>query len=367
MQSKAPSTTKQSTQVNQLAQQSAETKAVFEDSRDEMSHLRAQQIMFEDSHKSKNLLTLQAKIESKNLYRQKLLQKKQLSMDKESVIQRAPIGAFTAAVPAVNGMFMDTASTVTHNSNVNGNANVAGRRIAIMRGPANGGVPSVDPHGWNWLRAKFLRLKGQWVRFHLINAKLGGSGADTLNLVPTAHTLNHDANWRKIEEDAKKSANSTWTYFEVTPVYDPAYPAGIPRTIQGEWGKWDALNSTWITQGIMPATAQDNPVNSVQPYSDASTLNLQTLKNIIRANMPKTNKKGTNKFKNKSVPSSYKVATGLSLLTKSYQSQYLLDAEWEIFLDKIDSDIAKKVWQKIMNRVYLTEEGPAPWPLVYRK
>lgn len=361
MHTRAPASQKQFGSVNQLAQQPENTASLFTDNRQESNESKAMQLMMHGNPHHKEINGLQRKMDSSHLL--------SLQLRGKNIVQRAPIGAFAAAVPTPHGMFMDTANTVAHNSNVDGNANVAGRRIAVMRGPANGGVPSVDPHGWNWLRAKFLRLKGQWVRFHLINAKLGGSGANPLNLVPTTHALNHDANWRQIEEDAKTSANTKWTYLDVTPTYDPAYPAGIPRSIQGEWGDWDALNSQWITRGVMPATAQDNPVHNMQPYSDASALNLHTLKNLIRANMPnaKNNRKKIAKRRSLAIPASYKVSKGLDLLKNSYQSHYELETAWQAFLNIIKDEKAASVWYKIMNRVYLTEEGPAPWRLVYRK
>ncbi len=362
MHTRAPVSKKQFGSANPRAQQSENPASLFTDNRQQSNKLKTMQLMMDSNLHNKKINGLQKKMDSDHLL--------SLQLQGKNIVQRAPIGAFSAAVPTMNGMFMDTTNTVAHNSNVDGNANVAGRRIAIMRGPANGGVPSVDPRGWGWLRAKFLRLKGQWVRFHLINANLGGSGADHLNLVPTTHALNHDANWRKIEEDAKKSANTKWTYFDVTPAYDAAYPAGVPRAIQGEWGDWDALNSQWVTRGAMPATAQDNPVNDVQPYSDASTLNLHTLRNLIRANMPNA-KNNTRKIIAKrssvTIPASYKVSKGLNLLTSTYHSHYELETAWQSFLNKIDDEKAAKVWYKIMNRVYLTEEGPAPWSLVYRK
>lgn len=376
---RAPVSKKQFGSVNQRAQQPEYLAPLFTDSRQQFNELQSMQLMMDSNLHNKKINRLQEKMNVGHLLNPQLqkknkietsIQKKQSAAGK-NIVQCAPIGAFAGAVPTMNGMFMDTTNTVAHNSNVNGNANVAGRRIAIMRGPANGGVPSVDPHGWNWLRAKFLRLKGQWVRFHLINAKLGGSGADTFNLVPTTHALNHDATWRQVEEDAKTSANTRWTYLDVTPTYDNAYPAGVPRTIQAEWGRWDAVNSRWVMRGTMPATAQDNPVNGVQPYGDASTLNRSTIKNLIKVHMPKPKpaaKKGHKKIaKRLIVPVYYEIDAGLNLLTRRYPSYDRLNTAWDTFLKKIHNDNAYSTWYKIMNRVYLTEEGPGPWPLVYRK
>lgn len=118
--------------------------------------------------------------------------------------------------------------------------NVPGRITAIMKKPGNGGVPSVAPPGWDWLQKKVGRLKGKWVRFHIINQYLGGPGNQTWNLVPTTVAVNGAYN-REIEEDAKENAidNNKWTYVDVQLVYNYNWPARIPSAVSAEWGSWN--------------------------------------------------------------------------------------------------------------------------------
>jgi hypothetical protein len=172
------------------------------------------------------------------------------------IVQRVPA---MAGVPVADGMDWDTLETTDHNGAI-----VPSDVIAVMRNPAYGGVPSVDPPGWDWLKTKFGRLKGQWVRFHIINAELGGPGNDTDNLVPTVVALNHNGGWRTLEDNAKASAtddadedDSTWTYLQAALGYDDNYPAGIPATIDAQWGQHDG--AAWQQVGGNVHLAQINP------------------------------------------------------------------------------------------------------------
>ena len=174
-------------------------------------------------------------------------------------IQRLPIGTYQNATPGGNGTHWDTSSTLTHAGYNNGNVTVPSRIIAVMRNPGNGGVPSVDPPGWGWLKTKFGRLKGQWVRFHIINALLGGPGNNTLNLVPTTHATNHNTGWRNLEDAAKYSASTQhkWTYVDVSLQYDNTFPAGVPNRIDANWGNWSS--GGWVQQGTAGPLIQANP------------------------------------------------------------------------------------------------------------
>ena len=70
-------------------------------------------------------------------------------------------------------------------------------------GKLNGGEPSVCPVGWQYLQKTYGSLRGKWVRFHILNQKLGGPGDDCGNLIPTTHAMNHDELWRDFEEYCK--------------------------------------------------------------------------------------------------------------------------------------------------------------------
>jgi len=129
---------------------------------------------------------------------------------------------------------------------------------AIMKNPDNGGVPSVSPPGWTWLRNKIGKLKGDWVRFHIINEHLGGLGNNTSNLVPTSVAVNNQFS-RDIEQDAKTNAitNNQWTYVDVSLTYDATWPAPIPKSINAEWGKWDGASSQWVKKNDTPLNNPD--------------------------------------------------------------------------------------------------------------
>lgn len=161
----------------------------------------------------------------------------------KNTVQRVPTGTYGDATPNANGTYWDTADTVTHNHVI-----VPSASIAVMKRPVERGAPSVNPPGWQWLQNKFGRLKGDWVRFHIINAKLGGPGNRTSNLVPTKHALNHDGGWRRMEDAAKASATTDddWTYLEVDINYDDDFPAGIPESIDAEWGYYNDDDDEWV-------------------------------------------------------------------------------------------------------------------------
>ena len=200
----------------------------------------------------------------------------------ELIIQRVPDGNYSDDVPAHDGMEWDTFETCNHNGE-----NVPERVIAVMKDPENGGTPSVNPPGWQWLRTKFGRLKGQWVRFHIINAQLGGPGNDTENLVPTRTALNLNGGWRNLEDRAKDSAidDDQWTYLEVDLEYDNDYPAGIPERIDANWG-YD--NGEFWVQGpgaahLFQANPDDGDNNNYLPSGQVTQGMLRGLENCTLA------------------------------------------------------------------------------------
>ncbi len=146
---------------------------------------------------------------------------------------------------------------------VNG-SNVPQHITAIMKKPPDGGRPSVSPPGWAWLQEHVEKLKGNWVRFHIINQNLGGPGNQTWNLVPTSVGVNNTFN-REIEEPAKKSAltDDHWTYVDVELKYDLAWPAPIPASIYAEWGDWDAGAKQWVRQRALPGPLQNTDITDL--------------------------------------------------------------------------------------------------------
>lgn len=183
-------------------------------------------------------------------------------------VQRVPTGTYGGAPPPADGTYWDRDSMTDHDGE-----NVPDGVTAVMRNPGYGGAPSVDPPGWDWLKTKFGKLKGSWVRFHIINAQLGGPGNNATNLVPTLHALNHNGGWRTLEDNAKESASdeddeddSNWTYVEVDIGYDDDYPSGIPATIDATWGYWDYDDGAWTQSGGNVHLAQNDPDDGGDDY-----------------------------------------------------------------------------------------------------
>lgn len=78
--------------------------------------------------------------------------------------------------------------------------------LAVGDTVTNGGVPSVDPVGYDELRTlKQSHTKGapNWVRFHVLNALAGGEGNKKGNLTPTTGKGNHSTEWTNFETDIK--------------------------------------------------------------------------------------------------------------------------------------------------------------------
>jgi hypothetical protein len=171
----------------------------------------------------------------------------------EKVIQRLPSNNNDPTGNA-DGIYWDRQDM----TNVNGQS-VPSRLTAIMKNPPDGGRPSVSPPGWAWLQTKVQKLKGNWVRFHIINQKLGGRGDRKWNLVPTSVAVNNTFN-REIEEPAKGHAlaKKKWTYVDVELEYDANWPAPIPTEINAEWGAWDDNQNKWVRKKALPS-ALENP------------------------------------------------------------------------------------------------------------
>ena len=113
----------------------------------------------------------------------------------------------------------------------NGKAN---KVIADMRGEEgdfDGGIPSVEVAGWDWLSDD---ARGHnWVEFHIWNQKLGGRGDDIGNLIPTTKQINNGNPWISYERDFKEIAkNGIHAEINVSGYYryngiETGFPMGI--------------------------------------------------------------------------------------------------------------------------------------------
>ena len=124
-----------------------------------------------------------------------------------------------------------------------------------------------DPMGWNWIVANEVRSARRnrithWVRFHLLNATLGGKGKNIFHLIPADQSAN--ARWRtQIEAEMKLWVDKVpvWydvqvTYYterEAPATYDPGvnginYRPNIelfPKLIQAQWKIFDGPRG-WV-------------------------------------------------------------------------------------------------------------------------
>lgn len=250
-----------------------------------------------------------------------------------AVAQRVP----AKVPPNADGMKWDTFSSTDHNG-----AQVPEKIIGVMKSPDNGGTPSVDPPGWGWLKTKFGRLKGSWVRFHIINAELGGPGNDAENLVPTVTAVNLNGAWRRLEDDAKHSANvdDDWTYVEVDISYDDDYPAGIPADIDAEWGYHDGTQ--WAKVGNSVHLSQVNPDDDDNNnYLPAAQITLGWLQ-----------EKGLNRNQR---------AIMKQLIDATYNSQQAFENAVQTEEDQ-DETLCEGRWYTVLGKLYVDEDDDIPGP-----
>jgi Domain of unknown function (DUF4157) len=138
-----------------------------------------------------------------------------------------------------------------------------------------------DPLGWAWVERNEVRSANRnalryWIRFHLLNAKLGGKGISERHLVPTTKSAN--AQWDQgIERPmtaALKGASPTPVYYDVQLRYwgvgdapstylDAAtgmdYSQNImlfPEEIEGNWQRF--VQGRWVAQKPL-TVAVDKP------------------------------------------------------------------------------------------------------------
>jgi hypothetical protein len=134
-----------------------------------------------------------------------------------------------------------------YSANGDGASNVVEAQVNAV---SDGGTPSCSPAGWADVLGKAPRVKGAWVRFHLLNQYLGGSGARTDNLVPTTVGINHNAIWRQMEQEAQGvAAAGQWVWWRTQVTYHAAnggagHGVGFPSNINVQSKKW--TGAAWI-------------------------------------------------------------------------------------------------------------------------
>lgn len=161
-----------------------------------------------------------------------------------------------------------------------------------------GTKPSVDPLGWDYAAQVAVQKPNKnpkphrgWVRFHLLNEKLGGPGNNESNLVPTLNVYNSCQAWQtNFEETAKayldpsKAATpalnptnqSNPITFEVKVDYhanvasNPAQPGDnqlekFPKKIEAEFKYFDSNSGQWKSPQRHGTVSLQIPAPSVTP------------------------------------------------------------------------------------------------------
>jgi hypothetical protein len=162
-----------------------------------------------------------------------------------------------------------------------------------------------NPIGWSWIERNEVRTASgklrYWVRFHLLNAKLGGKGYKERHLVPTTKTAN--ARWdRGIERQlAAALKGGSPVYYDVTLTYWPRGQAPesyvdqathtdykdnitlFPKSITGNWQRFE--RNRWVPQQGLTVTV-DQPRGIGGDEVDLSThLNLKLVANLFHINL----------------------------------------------------------------------------------
>lgn len=148
---------------------------------------------------------------------------------------------------------------------VSGTSNIIGNKttrvtalLLPVKGFNAGGRPtkdSVEPLGWAWVKSNEVRTTKSnklrfWVRFHLLNAELGGDGHNTAHLTPTDKSTN--SQWDSdIEEPMKAKIKGKGALDD---------PKGVPLYYDARvtyWGRGDAP-STYDLSGSGGVDYKDN-------------------------------------------------------------------------------------------------------------
>lgn len=117
----------------------------------------------------------------------------------------------------------------------------------VVSDDLNGGKPTANPVGWQWLVNNVRRVQGAWVQFHLINQWLGGPGDKAWNLVPTRVQTNNRSDWRRFEKAAKDSVriDGDPVFCTVEAFYPGLQPDGFPSRIEATAEYWDDNDHLW--------------------------------------------------------------------------------------------------------------------------
>lgn len=131
----------------------------------------------------------------------------------------------------------------------------------IPAGAPKGTPPNKDTLlGWHWVHQFGGTGKGNggWVRFHLLNQQLGGSGDTKENLVPTSGATNQDPRWTTHFDERAKDAHDNGRHLHLIAKVDyhpqvtgpPALPGEahqhfFPSKIEGEYRRWDTTSGIW--------------------------------------------------------------------------------------------------------------------------
>ncbi|WP_350150279.1 DUF4157 domain-containing protein [Nitrosomonas sp.] len=161
-----------------------------------------------------------------------------------------PQGTKTQVWPEYSGNF-------SRNSNgTGGNLNrIGGLEAVIPRNNTAGSSPNADPLGWRWLYTMMPKVKGNWVRFHILNAGLGGDGNDTDLLIPTTHSDNTGSWLHTFETGIKQSAATAALHYRIEIDYFGIGATGnnetdynkqfFPQSLRAAYRTWDSMNNSW--------------------------------------------------------------------------------------------------------------------------
>jgi Domain of unknown function (DUF4157) len=180
----------------------------------------------------------------------------------------------------------------------------AGTVEAVIPGgmPTTGTKPNKETVlGWHWVHqfGGTEQGHGGWVRFHLLNENLNGSGDTKLNLVPTSARTNHDREWTTDFDEVAKDAHRRGRHLHfVARVHyhqsaaatqaNPGLPYldFFPRRIEAKYREWrngwqDLANADLTGIPRPPVNATEVPV-----YLDYATgnalLRYKTLDKVFR-------------------------------------------------------------------------------------
>lgn len=164
-------------------------------------------------------------------------------------------------------------------------------------GSIDGGAPSAYPVGWEYLQRKNGSLRGQWVRFHILNQNLGGPGNDPGNLIPTTHAMNHDVLWRDFEESCKAdNKHESFIFNAEIPAYytvpvekeDQGFPKAIDANLYAEDGT--LLDCFYCKIPLPPDLTSCDVTDLMNEHPDISTMQIPDKKDYDYRNLSRKKK-----------------------------------------------------------------------------